>query len=137
MKCIIRTDFKNPQKDIIEVESKDLWNLDTQLAKVIQPCIAAFLEKHKSGGMSGHPFIYKKDLLKNPKVKPENYSEDGAWCHESWIAVLEKINWSFQAIKGEYDEDVLDFSIDQYKKHEKRIQEGLNLFAKYYRSLWD
>lgn len=138
MKCVINTDFENPQKDIIEIESRDLWNLNHQLAKVIQPCIAAFLEKHESGGMQGHPFIHKEDLLNNVKVKPENYNEDGAWCHESWIAVLEKINWAFQAIKGEFDEDTMKFSVmDQYREHEEKIQEGLNLFAKYYKALWD
>jgi hypothetical protein len=97
-----------------------------------------------------------KHLRDNLNGNPQGLTQN------QWIEILDKIIWSFENhdvhIPYEYSEDydhrykVRDSgnvrhleslnttgTIDRSKseEHHKRIVEGLELFAKYFRSLWD
>jgi hypothetical protein len=41
--------------------------------------------------------------------------------------------WSFEQVIGD---DIIGNTPEEYKKHSERVQEGLELFGKHYRSLW-
>lgn len=81
---------------------------------------------------------------------------------EEWKKVLDKIIWSFEhccdqpdlvypkdyderKIQRKYEDGSVSYedidqrkpSFEEYDKHYKRVQEGLDLFAKYYLNLWD
>lgn len=49
---------------------------------------------------------------------------------DEWQKTLDKMIWSFESIVNEYDNVVLD--LEQNKKQ----QEGLDLFSKYFTALW-
>ena len=81
---------------------------------------------------------------------------------EEWATILDKIIWSFKNIDNQPSVDYSDnydhrylktvkedgsvtlqsmnvegtASFDSINKHNEKIQEGLNLFAEYYRDLW-
>ena len=67
-----------------------------------------------------------KQFLKKLHGYPGDLSE------KQWDDVLNKMIWSFEAILMENEKDDI-YTIEG----NNRIQEGLELFGKYYRSLWD
>jgi len=96
-------------------------------------------------------------------LKKRNIGYPGGLTNEKWHDILDKMIWSFENndahIRPIYSEDYdhryeaikLDSGNTQYKplnetgsidwspieKHNERVQEGLDLFAKYYLNLWD
>lgn len=96
-------------------------------------------------------------------LKERNMGYPGGLTNEEWHDILGKMIWSFENNDNDpdpiYSEDYdhryevieLDNGGTQYKslnetgtidwspveKHNARVQEGLDLFAKYYLNLWD
>ena len=94
------------KKGLSKVTISELWGLDYTLAKYILPRLIKFKENAE-----GHP-------------------SNITW--EEYLVVLNKMIWSFDYIIK--DDSGLDFG--ELKKNDDRCQEGLDLFAKYFRSLW-
>ena len=94
------------KKVLSKITISELWGLDYTLAKYILPRLIKFKENAE-----GHP-------------------NDITW--EEYLIILDKMIWSFNhIIKMEYSS-----SFEDYKKEDIRCQEGLHLFAEYFRSLW-
>jgi hypothetical protein len=58
---------------------------------------------------------------------------------KAWIETVDKMIWSFEQISSYWDEKYYKrdpFDIVGHELHDARIQEGLDLFAKYYRAFW-
>ena len=57
---------------------------------------------------------------------------------DQWDEILDKMIYSFDyyASGQRFEIDFSTYSMDELKAHRNKIQEGLDLFAKYYRSLW-
>lgn len=61
---------------------------------------------------------------------------------KEWNDILEKMIYSFNEIENDYKDELKingmtpqDW-LDIHKMYKTRIQEGLDLFAKYYEALW-
>lgn len=61
---------------------------------------------------------------------------------EEWEEILDKIIWSFENVDN--DPSPMPYrgkAIKEYRaileEHQNKVQEGLDLFGKYYRGLWD
>lgn len=94
------------KKGLSKITINELWGLDYTLAKYILPRLIKF------------------------KDNAEGYPSDITW--EEYLVILDKMIWSFDYIvKKEYNTNFED-----YIQEDKRCQEGLHLFAKYFRSLW-
>ena len=98
---------------------KELWGLDFTIAKFVYPRLKAFKRSRRFGF-------------------PAELSE------EKWEKTLDKMILAFELlceIEGEtivpkeYLEN--EKTIDKYFESEKKIDEGLKLFGKYFRNLWD
>jgi hypothetical protein len=51
---------------------------------------------------------------------------------------MDKIILAFQIMKdNDMDYEFHNHDVEYYKEQQRKIQEGLQLFAKYYESLWD
>ena len=94
------------KKGLSKVTISELWGLDYTLAKYILPRLIKFKENAE-----GHP-------------------SNITW--EEYLVVLDKMIWSFNYIIK--DDSTIDFA--ELKKKDNRCQEGLHLFAEYFRSLW-
>ena len=105
----------------IHIDDYDIWNMDHTLALIILP----MLKKYKST-FHGIPsnFCYDQDETELPIEESKSM----------WNQILDKMIWSFEAIVK--DDDLLQPK-DKIVEYNERIQEGLNLFAVYFRSLWD
>lgn len=100
----------------VEIYNYDLWNVDITLAIIIHP----ILIKYKNGLNS-----YPSDL--------ETIDE--------WKLILDKMIYSFGQLIVEENDEPKDYKVDGWKDRQKvyweKVQEGFNLFGKYYMNLWD
>ncbi len=92
---------------------RDLWSLDWYLSDWMPKALRQ-LKKHHMG----YPGM------------------EGANTDSEWKAILEKMAIGFEA-SNKQNEMVIPPTSKTYKKLQKQIDEGLNLFVKWYGSLWD
>jgi hypothetical protein len=102
----------------VQIQDWDTWSLDHTLALIIHPALVKFKEDSIN---TGHPCL--KGMA----------SCEGCTCQTEWLEMLDKMIWSF----GQITDDTV-YAHDQvnYKEYNERVQEGLELFGKYFRSLW-
>lgn len=99
----------------------DLWSLDHFLVEKIRTPLKAFVKMECESGMT----------------LPSDFSTDPA----AWLEVLQKMEYAFDSVWLE-DHDFdnrkqRNMNSDQLVEHEKKVQEGFELFGKYFRSLWE
>ena len=122
-------------KGHLRLSVKEVWNLKTHLASCIYDCLTQFKNLDRTSCPSD--------------ISPE-----------TWEEYLDKMLFSFKEISTDYKNDPLeirikdknlseifteDFSsnsertlvMKDSKKYFDKIQEGLNLFSKYFNDLWD
>lgn len=100
------------KKGLSKITNQEVWGLDVTLAKYILPR----LQKFKQINTMSHPTDFKNI--------------------EEWHKVIDKMIYSFNyviqnnigTIHGDLSEKV-----EYFKKYE----EGMNLFARYFKDLWD
>ena len=95
------------------------WGLDTYLGDIALP-VLKYLRNNKCGIALVEGF------------EDKSFEEQ----EKAWNDVLDKMIKSFQLIKDD-DFDTEVHPIEWYKEHQEQIQEGLQLFARYYQNLWD
>jgi len=94
---------------------EDTWNLNYNIAKYALPRLKRFKEL-----LNSYP----------PKLTPEK-----------WDKILDKMIFSLERIVID-DTDDLEYALSKkqdgsYRKYRKQVQEGLDLFGKYFLNLWD
>jgi len=138
----------------IQIDPWDTWSMDHTLALIIVPMLKQLKETTHGG-----PAVDNNDVpeeLKSTSAPPvkEHGVDDNYFKRWDWV--LEEMIWAFTQLSSENDDaQFFDHSevdegedfIDQLKKikvdeegltaHNKRIDNGLLLFGKYYRGLWD
>jgi hypothetical protein len=150
-------DDKEREEDIV-IHPYDTWNMDHTLALLIVPMLKQLKEtKH------GAPNVDSSDVpmyLKPKQMDIVRYREEGVTDEnffKRWDYVMDEMIWSFEQIVDDdsdnrfYDHSGIDQNEPDINKrvkqlkvdregldaHHKRIENGLRLFGKYYRSLWD
>lgn len=123
----------------VKLDKEDTWSMDQTLAYIVVPML-----KQLKVTMHGIPvdFMYEGEIPEDCE-DPDNY-EDGKG-EERWNATLDKMIYSFtQAQDGysiihDYDRKNMTHEEirERYKKEWDKIQEGFDLFGKYYANLWD
>ena len=95
--------------------ASDLWGLTDTLTNFILPRIIAFRDMNRFGYPNG--------------VKSE----------KEWNKNIDQMVLAFQTLKEESEREIFSYSLSkkELKKEKKQIEVGLQLFAKYYRNLWD
>lgn len=159
-------DYETFERDVdIHIHNYDTWNMDHTLALIIVPMLKQLKEtKHGAPSVdtSDVPLF-----LKPTQLEVVRYKEDGTTdknFFKRWDYVMDEMIWAFEQIVDDEDEkqfysgesDIYweelenemsemkrgpndTFQIDRkgLAKHNERIGNGLTLFGKYYRSLWD
>jgi hypothetical protein len=142
-------DKVHPKIDYVRIDPWDTWGMDHTLAQIILPMLKQ-LKATKHGVPS--EFVHGKDgCTEIPFEEAE----------KKWDEVMDQMIWSFEQILDEDNDaqfftDDPDAPVDQtfksilrenyvpqrydaqaHQKHNKKIQKGLELFGKHFRSLWD
>lgn len=146
------------ERDIdIVIHPYDTWNMDHTLALIIVPMLKQ-LKKTKHGAPNVD-CIDVPQILQPKQLEVVKYRENGETDEnffKRWDYVMDEMIWAFEQIIDDdaeikfYDHSKVDDNADintrvkQMKvdregldSHNKRIENGLKLFGKYYRSLWD
>ena len=115
---------KKDRKIQIRIDRYDGWSADYTLALVILPVLQE-LQHQKHGA----PHVDDDDVpeeLKSTSAPPKknDWDTDENWF-KRWDYVLAEMIWAFESVINDDDKDSY------------RQQNGLILFGKYYRSLWD
>ena len=92
------------------IKDDELWNLDVTLAALILPYMKKFREVH-----IGHPSTLPSD--------------------EAWDEILDDIVWSFEnyEISNPYSPAT---QLKEFEEYGDRVTKGIDLFAKWFGSLW-
>jgi hypothetical protein len=133
-------DTLHPSVDYVKIDRWDTWSMDYTLGTIILP------------------------MLKQLKATKHGYP--AKLTAQKWDAILDKMIWSFEQVVGFYPDDqfwlvqpVIDWEAPQtpdenglrkikwiekgkldkrsYNRYHKQVNEGLALFGKHYRDLWD
>ena len=150
----------------IKIDNFDTWNLDHTMAMILYPALLQ-LKEIKHGLPSEFAEVGGEDWHNQQSFDfySETTAECFALGEKRWGEVMDKMIWSFQQLAldnyddkyhhGEMkmgwtdmDSNGLSTMIDEnpgehwydhvgHLLHHDRIQEGLDLFSKYYRNLWD
>ena len=151
---------KIQRKIKVRIDKYDTWNMNDTLAHIILPML-----KQLKATKHGSQFVDDEDVPVHMRHgDPEGYDN---WVHYKWDWVLNEIIWAFeQELNDDWeaqfthgtpvyvDEEVEhekygtcytfkqtnpDYWVDRegIKAYNDRINNGIRLFGKYYRGLWD
>ena len=125
----------------VHIDEFDVWNLDATLSHIILPSLKKLKEiKHGSpivdpedvpyplnlGGDLSEPNFPQMDLFVTEEFKDEVWD----MYEKRWNWVMDEMIYAFEFIAD--STDVWDIN-----KEWRRVENGLRLFGKYYRDLWD
>lgn len=167
MKICNWIESKKKRKIKVRIDRWDTWSMESTLAIIILPMLKQLKEtKHGSPG-DMLAFSQASDASPQKCFNFYSEDDQIAWDtgHLQWVDILDKMIWAFEQLQPDCDWEeqywithpVMDSdnSPDENgnylvkwkvegecdwvgrKQHEDRIQEGLELFGKYYRNLWD
>ena len=153
-------DSKQQRNIKVRIDKYDTWNMNDTLAHIILPML-----KQLKATKHGSQFVDDEDVPVHMRHgDPEGYDN---WVHYKWDWVLNEIIWAFeQELNDDWeaqfthgtpvyvDEEVEhekygtcytfkqtnpDYWVDRegIKEYNERINNGIRLFGKYYRGLWD
>ena len=152
-------------KPKIKIHKYDTWNMDYTLSQIILPMLEQLREtKHGSPSVDDEDV---PEWLRSTAAPPKEneWDTDDNW-HKRWDYVLDCMIWSFRELvkedswEDQFHSGVIDtkmvpcedgegyiltkgpndthvFDKEGYNNHSDRINNGLKLFGKYYRNLWD
>jgi hypothetical protein len=159
-------DVVHPKIDYVKIDKWDTWNMDSTLSPIILPMLKQ-LHKHKHGAPNTDdedvPPTLRSTTKSAQKAKKNPWDSDGNhfkrwdWIMSEMIWAFEQLcqdDWEKQYCSGNIDHKWVDtgdgcmtlkkgpkhtYKIDSksIEKHQKRINNGLRLFGKYYQGLWD
>ena len=103
--------FRSPRR----IHSEDAWNIEMDVAKFLVPRLKMFLKEIDKVGAT-------------PGILARQYPDDG---FERWREMVKKMLFSF-----EYYSDVFNRRMNTDEDEQRRVEEGLFLFAEWYGYLW-
>lgn len=129
----------------IRIDPWDTWNMAETLADIILPMLIQLRDESQGSCGSLQPFMetsrnfdgqYTFDWYKDDDEKAHELG------HKQWQNILDKMIWSFEQMTvrdrdHQFHKKGKGFNQKEYKEYYERIQEGLDLFGKYYTNLWD
>lgn len=130
-------DSKKQRKVKIHIDPYDTWSMDHTLALIIHPLLVQLKEKNH-GYFNSDP----EDVPHIGQDEGTDFTNDTkAIDRYNWI--MDELIWTFdQLINTERDIDLFyseenGWDLEASNKYNDRIRNGLRLFGKYYRGLWD
>lgn len=110
--------MKNDYKVVhVELHPQDTWNMDLTLSYIILPMLQQF-----KATSNGYPKVSSEDIPET--IEPES--------SEAWSYILDEMMYAFSSIQQNGQISLAPVDIEL-----KRVDNGLRLFGKYYRNLWD
>ena len=116
----------------IHIDDFDVWSLDYTLACIIHPALVRLKEtKH------GYPELWEDGMVTHHNWDRQLHFDfidedvETKYLMDKWDTIMDKMIYSFEQIVEDKLYDITD------QKQLDEIQEGIDLFAEHYTSLWD
>lgn len=150
---------KKKRREWVHIDNYDVWGMDHTLALIIHPMLVKLkAQKH------GYGWIDNADVPKELRSTAtgaragiknkwdwDNYAE----ARYSWV--MDELIWTFEQLadddtgeskfydhtesskEKDFNKSIQKLKVDRagLEAHNKRIENGLRLFGKYFRTLWD
>ena len=157
---------KRHRKVKVRIDNYDVWSMDSTLAYIVLPMLVK-LKRQMHGSPYTDDEDVPVYLRSSSAAKKENEWDTDDFHHMRWEWIMDELIWTFtqlhpdtdwedqyhtgnidmkfvpcedkedmsEMIKGPKDTHVFDK--EGYEAHDARINNGLRLFGKHFRSLWD
>lgn len=121
---------KGARKKKIKIHKYDAWDLDNTLSVIIYPLLKEYKKQMKDSPGVGWTDLedFPEELRDTDDIDP-NAPQITGHSSKRWNYLIDELIWTFKHLA----DDVWD----DREETEKRIKNGLYLFGKYYRSLWN
>lgn len=127
---------KRKRKVRIRIDRCDTWNMDHTLSLIILPML-----KQLKNTKHGSPCVDDEDVPEHMRYSApkddSGFDMGDNWVHYKWDWVLNEMIWTFEQIVNQDDFDIFILDKEKYIEYNDRVSNGLRLFGKYYRNLWD
>jgi len=114
----------------VRIDPWDTWSMDSTLTPIILPML-----KQLKTSKHGAPSTDDKDVPSNIQsinAKPKEHEHDIDEFHFArWAWVMDEMIFAFETKLRDY------YTGDDYLKVYARMQNGFELFGKYFQALWD
>jgi len=150
----------------VRIDDFDVWSMDSTLAYIILPMLKK-LKRQQHGAPYTEDSDVPENLRSTNAPKKENDWDTDMWHFERWEFILDEMIWTFEQLHPDNDweqqyhtgnidilwkpcedkegcsemtrgpKDTHVFDKEGYMAHDARINNGLRLFGKMYRGLWD
>lgn len=126
--------------DYVKIDRWDTWSMDSTLTKIILPML-----KQLKANKGGSPNVDDQDVpeyLRSHMAQPKEYEwdTDDLW-HMRWQWVMDEMIFAFEKLnEDDWEQEFYkdkEWDKEGWTKVDNRIQNGLTLFGKYFRALWD
>jgi hypothetical protein len=153
-------DVIHPKVNYIKIDRWDSWSLEHTLSPIILPILKQLKDtKH------GAPFVDDKDVPKRLRIGAKGtgdpdvhklFEDNDNTFFERYDYVLDEMIWTFEQLcmddheapfydhtesqkEKDFNKSVRKIKVDHkgLKAHNARIDNGLRLFGRYYRAMWD
>lgn len=142
--------WRGLRKQRVRLDPWDSWNADHTLSLIAHPLLLQ-LKATKHGAPHVDDSDVPEELRSTSAPTKENEWDIDANHFKRWNWVLDEMIWAHYQVAYEDnlpDEfittktnwpfpDVVEFDHTGLQAHHQRVDNGLRLFGKYYRSLWD
>ena len=129
-------DSKKKRKIEVRIDPYDTWSMDHTLALIIHPMLVQ-LKTTNHGYFSSDP-----EDVPHIGEGTETDDPDSAYSLDRYNWIMDEMIWTFDELKNDggdqfYNHETKKYDFDAAKAYNERIKNGLRLFGKYYRGLWD
>jgi hypothetical protein len=131
-------DSKNQRKIKVRIDKHDTWSMDHTLALIVHPMLVQLRDTNH-----GYFFPDPEDVPHIGRGDGTDFGHSDTKAKERYDWIMDELVWTFGAIVDEdgdlqfYDKETHVWDIEGRKAHDERISNGLRLFGRYYRALWD
>jgi hypothetical protein len=131
-------DSKKHRKIQVRIDPWDTWSMDHTLALIIHPMLVQ-LKQANHGYFSSDP----EDAPSIGKGEELDYGGNDTLALDRYNWIMDEMIWTFDTLKTDRDHELFFneetgmYNFEGQKEHDERIQNGLRLFGKYFRGLWD
>jgi hypothetical protein len=131
-------DSKINRKVVVRIDPYDTWSMDHTLALIIHPMLLQ-LKANNHGYFSSDP----EDAPDIDKGEKTDYGNSDTLAIDRYNYIMDEMIWTFDQLANHEDTlSFYDLEKDMYdmegsRKYNDRIANGLRLFGRYYRGLWD
>jgi hypothetical protein len=129
---------KKERKIKVRIDNYDTWSMDHTLAIIIHPMLVQ-LRECNHGYFTSDP----EDVPSIGKGDEVDFGHNDSLAYERYKWIMDELIWTFDQLKNDNDYELFykgkagEWDREAMNAHHERIKNGLRLFGKYYRALWD